>query len=112
MVFTKIIITNCHEKLRKLLLIFFRKIQIMKDICKKIFNPDSLRDNKINKFKKSLLVSAGNTGRLFQRGNWERSPAWPDLGELDAQMPQLSNQEVEFVNFLNDLQNGAAARYS
>ena len=49
---------------------------------------------------------------MFQRGNWERSPAWPDLGELDAQMPQLSNQEVEFVNFLNDLQNGAAARYS
>ena len=34
MIFTKIVITNCHEKLRKLSLIFLRKIQIMTDIWK------------------------------------------------------------------------------
>ena len=34
MIFMKIVITNCHEKLRKFSSIFFRKIQIVTDICK------------------------------------------------------------------------------
>ena len=33
--FTKIVITNCNEKLRKLSLKFFSRIQIMKDVCEK-----------------------------------------------------------------------------
>ena len=61
MIFTKIVIANWHEKLRKLSFLFFRKIQIRKIFAKilgtshfwnikvallKISNPDSLWVNK------------------------------------------------------------------
>ena len=58
MIFTKILITNFREKMQKLSLMFFRKIQMLKTVRKKpksmpfwyiklalfkISNPDSLR---------------------------------------------------------------------
>ena len=35
MIYTKIVITNFHEKLRKMSFMFLRKIQMMKNILKK-----------------------------------------------------------------------------
>ena len=43
MIFSKIAITNVHEKIRKLSLMFFSEIQILKDDCKKHRNGQILK---------------------------------------------------------------------
>ena len=43
MIFTKIVISNYHEKLQQFSFMFFSEIQMIKDVCKKpVINPDSL----------------------------------------------------------------------
>ena len=51
MICTKIVITNCHEKLRKLSLIFHQEnLDNIKVALFKISNPDSLRVKNFNSF--------------------------------------------------------------
>ena len=38
MIFTQIVVTNFHEKLRKISFMSFREIQIIKDVCKQLRN--------------------------------------------------------------------------
>ena len=51
MIFSKIAITNFHEKIRKISLIFLSEIQIIKDDCKK------QRNGQILKYQGNIILN-------------------------------------------------------